>query len=73
LIQFFNADIHQSSEAVYFSIWLHLGTFFAVILFYEEQVVDIIGNLPYHLSNVRAPDAYNRLGHFLVVATFFMG
>jgi undecaprenyl-diphosphatase len=72
LIRFFNANI-SLSEAVYFSIWLHLGTLFAVILYYRVQVVGIVENLPHYLSNVRAPDAYNRLTTFLVVATFFTG
>src|SRR5674536_259887 len=69
MIRFFNADV-TLSEAVYYAIWLHLGTLFAVILFYRVQVVQIVRNLPHYLSNVRSPSAYNRLTTFLIIATF---
>ncbi|MGZ4863917.1 MAG: undecaprenyl-diphosphate phosphatase [Halobacteriota archaeon] len=72
MIKFFNADV-TLSEAVYYAIWLHLGTLFAVILFYRVQVVQIVRNLPHYFSNVRSPSAYNRLTTFLIIATFFTG
>ena len=72
MIRFFNADV-TLSEAVYYAIWLHLGTLFAVILFYRVQVVKIVRNLPHYLSNVRSPSAYNRLTTFLIIATFCTG
>ena len=72
MIRFFNADV-TLSEAVYYAIWLHLGTLFAVILFYRVQVVQIVRNLPHYLSNVRSPSAYNRLTTFLIIATFCTG
>src|SRR5665647_1952729 len=72
MIKFFNADV-TLSEAVYYAIWLHLGTLFAVILFYRVQVVQIVRNFPHYFSNVRSPSAYNRLTTFLIIATFFTG
>ncbi|MGZ4902761.1 MAG: undecaprenyl-diphosphate phosphatase [Halobacteriota archaeon] len=72
MIKFFNADI-SLSEAVYYSIWLHIGTLLAVILFYRVQVVRIITNLPHYVSHVRAPTGYNRLTTFLLIATFCTG
>ncbi len=72
MIKFFNADV-SLSEAVYYSIWLHIGTLLAVILFYRVQVVRIIGNLPHYVSDVRSPSGYNRLTTFLIIATFCTG
>lgn len=72
MINFFNADI-SLSEAVYYSIWLHIGTLLAVILFYRIQVVRVITNLPYYVSHARAPTGYNRLTTFLLIATFCTG
>jgi undecaprenyl-diphosphatase len=72
LITFFNPDV-SLSEAVYYAIWLHIGTLFAVVLYYRDQVVRIIRNLPHYLSNVHARSGYNRLTTFLVIATFCTG
>src|SRR5450756_629407 len=61
MIKFFNADV-TLSEAVYYAIWLHLGTLFAVILFYRVQVVQIVRNLPHYFLSLIHISEPTRLG-----------
>jgi undecaprenyl-diphosphatase len=70
MITFFNTSM-DLSEAVYYAIWLHIGSLLAVILFYRHEVTRILQNLPTYVHNVRNPKGYNRLTTFLIVATFF--
>jgi undecaprenyl-diphosphatase len=70
MIKFFNSDV-ELSEAVYYAIWLHFGTLFAVALFYKNDLIALIKNLPHYLKDVNNPRGYNRLTTFLIVSTFF--
>jgi len=72
MISFFNTNV-DLSEAVYYAIWLHIGSLLAVILFYRYEVAKIVQNLPNYVRNVRNPKAkgYNKLTTFLIVTTFF--
>jgi undecaprenyl-diphosphatase len=72
MIKFFDSNI-ALSEAVYYSIWLHMGTLFAVALFYKNDLTALIKNLPRYFRDVTNPRGYNKLTTFLIVSTFCTG
>ena len=59
------------TEAVYYAIWLHIGSLCAVLVFYRSDIAKILRNLPTYARDVRRPTGYNRLTTFLIVATLF--
>jgi undecaprenyl-diphosphatase len=67
MVSFYNMSL---TEAVYYAIWLHIGSLFAVALFYRSDIFRLLGNLPTYARDVRHPSGYNRLTTFLIIATF---
>jgi len=67
MVSFFNMNL---SEAVYYAIWLHIGSLFAVALFYRNDIIKLLSNLPTYARDVRNPRGYNKLTTFLIIATF---
>ena len=68
MVGFYNMSL---TEAVYYAIWLHIGSLCAVALFYRSDIVKLLANLPTYVRDVRRPTSYNRLTTFLITATFF--
>jgi|ERR1035437_5998535 undecaprenyl-diphosphatase len=67
MVSFYNMSL---TEAVYYAIWLHIGSLFAVALFYRSDIIKLFANLPTYVRDVRHPSGYNRLTTFLIIATF---
>ena len=67
MVSFYNMSL---TEAVYYAIWLHIGSLFAVALFYRSNIIKLFANLPTYVRDVRHPSGYNRLTTFLIIATF---
>jgi undecaprenyl-diphosphatase len=67
MVSFYNMNL---TEAVYYAIWLHIGSLFAVALFYRGDILKLLANLPTYVRDFRHPSAYNRLTTFLIIATF---
>ena len=67
MVSFYNMSL---TEAVYYAIWLHIGSLFAVALFYRSDILKLFANLPTYVRDVRHPSGYNRLTTFLIIATF---
>lgn len=71
MVSFFNMNL---SEAVYYAIWLHIGSLFAVALFYRSDIIKLLSNLPTYARDIRDPHrykrGYNKLTTFLIIATF---
>lgn len=61
------------SEAIPFSIWLHTGTLFAALLYFREDVKEIIKGIPEYIKGDRKESQIGRVITFLLVSTFFTG
>lgn len=68
MVSFFNMNL---TEAVYYAIWLHIGSLLAVALFYRSDIIKLLGNLPTYVKDVRNTHGYNKLTTFLIVTTLF--
>ena len=66
VFSFYNMNL---TETVYYAIWLHIGSLFAVALFYRGDIGKLLRNVPRYVRDVRHPSGYNRLTTFLIVAT----
>ena len=60
-------------EAIKFSIWLHLGTFFAAIFYFRKDIIGLIKHLPVYFKNFRFADEKTKLINFLIISTLLTG
>jgi undecaprenyl-diphosphatase len=68
MINFFGRSL---MEAVFLSAWLHTGTLLAALLYFWDDVREILRNLPNYLRNPRNTEGYSGLTNFLLISTFF--
>ena len=68
MLKFFNKTL---TEAILYSIWLHLGTVLAAIIYFWQDVKQILTTLPNYIKNPRKKE--HRLTNFLVLATILTG
>lgn len=69
LVNIFHID---PSEALAFSFFLHLGTLFAVFVYFREDIIKIIMALP-NFNKPENNDEYSFLARFLIVSTISTG
>ena len=55
LVSFYNMNL---TEAVYYAIWLHIGSLFAVALFYRGDILKLLRNVPTYVRDIRHPSGY---------------
>ena len=61
------------SEAIKFSIWLHLGTFFSVLFYFRKDILDLLKHSPKYLKNIKSDDPKSKTITFLILSTLFTG
>lgn len=67
LLNFFNKSF---TEAIYLSIWLHLGTMLSAMVFFRKTIYRLIKNLPkYRFNN----NPENKLTSFIFLTTLISG
>jgi undecaprenyl-diphosphatase len=64
-----------ASEAIATSVWLHLGTFLAAVVFFRNEIADILRHIPQYLREHGASGRSDRnpLITFLIVSTLVTG
>lgn len=64
-----------ASEAIVTSVWLHLGTLFAAVVFFRNEIADILRHIPQYLREHGASGRsdQNPLITFLIVSTLVTG
>lgn len=63
----------EALRSIHVAAWLHLGTMFSALLYFREDFVDIVENLPGYLSDFRSAEFFGEgrsLISFLVLSTF---
>tara|TARA_Y100000310_G_scaffold144893_3_gene144197 strand:- start:20049 stop:20837 length:789 start_codon:yes stop_codon:yes gene_type:complete len=68
MLKFFNKTL---SEAVIYSIWLHLGTVLAAIIYFRKDLKQILKTLPSYIKNPKKKEY--KLTNFLVLTTIITG
>jgi undecaprenyl-diphosphatase len=63
----------QASEAIKFSIWLHLGTFLAALIYFRKDILKLVKHFPGYLKNVKSDDENSKLITFLIISTILTG
>ena len=62
MVQFFGKSLQ---DAVYYSLWLHLGTLLAALVYFKQDVKEILKGLPNYVKNPQE----NKLTTFLLLGT----
>ena len=70
MINFFDKSL---AEALPMSIWLHVGTMLAAVLFLKEDLVGIVRNLPRYIKRESFESTVNMTTTFLIVTTALTG
>ncbi|MBW6462474.1 MAG: undecaprenyl-diphosphate phosphatase [DPANN group archaeon] len=70
MINFFGKSI---SDALPMSIWLHIGTMLAAIVFLRKDVMAIVRNLPGYVKKQSFESNVNATTTFLIITTFLTG
>lgn len=71
MINFFGLNLQ---EAIYISLWLHLGTALAAIAYFWDDISGMIKNIPAYLKTLDEPFSdKNGLTSFLIISTFISG
>jgi undecaprenyl-diphosphatase len=61
------------AEAAVYSIWLHAGTLLAAVIYFREEVLKLLKNLPLYVKSPKKDTDENRLTTFLIVSTALTG
>jgi len=67
LTTFYNQTL---ADAIYISIWLHIGTVLAATIYFRKTILKLIKNLP-HYSGKQTP--YNKITNFILISLFATG
>lgn len=70
MINFFGKSF---AEALPISIWLHVGTMLAAIVFLRKDIFRLLKNLPRYVTDLSFRTPLNRITTFLVVSTVLTG
>ena len=61
----------ETGEEIFFNMMLHLGTLFAVLLFFKKEIVDICKALWNAICTKSLENADAKMGVYIIIATFF--
>ncbi len=70
MINFFGKSF---AEALPISIWLHVGTMLAAVVFLRKDIIGILKHLPRYVTDLSSKTPVNRTTTFLVVSTVLTG
>ena len=61
------------AEALPISIWLHIGTMLAAVVFLRKDILEILQNLPGYIRNLSSKKPASSITTFLIVSTVLTG
>ena len=72
LVHFFDKPV---DEAIIISIWLHLGTLLAAVIYFRNDVINLLRHFPQYVKQkrVRNGSEQNSLITFLIISTIISG
>lgn len=62
-----------TADAISFSIWLHLGTFFAALIYFRNDILALIKHFPVYIKDFNSDDEKTKLTTFLIISTIITG
>jgi len=68
MMNFFEKSLE---EAVFMSIWLHTGTLMAALVYFRNDMVGIVKNIPSYFKKTRTE--YSEITSFLIISTLMTG
>jgi undecaprenyl-diphosphatase len=61
------------SDAISFSVWLHLGTLISAIFYFRRDLLELIKHFPDYLKDTKSEDGKTKITTFLILSTIFTG
>ena len=73
LYKFFTGNVVnvETGEEIFFNMMLHIGTLFAIFVFFKKEILDIIKALWIAIKTKSLENKDAKLGLYIILATFF--